>query len=56
MIGMQPGDCLDALADDLLTEHPALIHEDRHITWGQYAARTNNLARALMWSSHGMTT
>lgn len=56
MIGMQLGDCLDALADALPAEHPALVHEDRLITWGQYAGRTTNLARALMWSSRGMTT
>lgn len=47
MIGMQLGDYLDALAEALPEDHPALIHEDRLITWGQFASRTNNLARAL---------
>lgn len=47
MIGMQLGDYLDALAQALPSQHPALIHQDRIVTWGQFAGRTNNLARAL---------
>ena len=41
------GDILDAIEPVLPADAPALIHGERRVTWGELAARSNNLARAL---------
>jgi acyl-CoA synthetase (AMP-forming)/AMP-acid ligase II len=46
--GWNYGDLYDAVAGVVAPEHPALIHGDQVITWGQLNARTNNIARALI--------
>lgn len=45
--GWNYGNILDALADAVPADNPALIHGERVITWGDFTRRTNNLARAL---------
>ena len=45
--GWNYGDILDGLADAVPAENPAFIHGERVITWGEFARRSNNLARAL---------
>ena len=45
--GWNYGDVLDALADAVPPDDPALIHGERVIRWGEFTRRTNNLARAL---------
>ena len=45
--GWNYGDIYDALGAALPAETPALIHGDRAISWGDFAARSNRLARAL---------
>lgn len=47
MIGMQMGDYLDALEEALPDDHPALIQDEKVITWSELGRRSNNLARAL---------
>ena len=42
------GDILDALADTVPPENPALIHDNRTVTWSEFDKRSNNLARALL--------
>jgi acyl-CoA synthetase (AMP-forming)/AMP-acid ligase II len=42
------GDILDGVAAVLPPDAPALIHGDRVVTQGEFTARTNNLARALI--------
>ena len=42
------GDIFDGLATVVPPERPAMVHGDRVISWGRLAARTNNLARALL--------
>jgi 3-oxocholest-4-en-26-oate---CoA ligase len=40
------GDILDAVAEVVPPERPALIWRDAVVTWPEFTARTNNLARA----------
>ncbi|MGE0621730.1 MAG: acyl-CoA synthetase [Pseudomonadales bacterium] len=42
------GDILEAIDASVPPARPAFIHGDRTITWGEFAARSNNLARALL--------
>lgn len=42
------GDILDRVAPVLPASAPALIHEDRVISWAETARRSNNLGRALL--------
>lgn len=42
------GDIFDALGETVNADHPALLHENRRITWQQMTARSNNLAKALI--------
>lgn len=42
------GDILDAVAPVVPADHPALIHGERVIPWGQFDRRSNRLARALL--------
>ena len=42
------GDILDAISPVIPGDAPALIHGPRTITWAETAARSNNLARALI--------
>ncbi|MCP5178381.1 MAG: acyl-CoA synthetase [Pseudomonadales bacterium] len=46
-MGWNYGDILDGLADVLPPEKPALIHADTVISWQDFTAQTNRLARAL---------
>ncbi|MEO1029433.1 MAG: acyl-CoA synthetase [Pseudomonadota bacterium] len=48
------GDMLDVVGRELDEGHPALIHDDRVISWPEMTARSNNLARALL--DHGLMT
>ena len=45
--GWNYGDIYDALGAALPADAPALIHGDRAISWGDFTARSNRLARAL---------
>ncbi|MGB0267898.1 MAG: AMP-binding protein, partial [Pseudomonadales bacterium] len=45
--GWNYGDIYDALGAALPADAPALIHGDRAISWGEFTARSNRLARAL---------
>ena len=45
--GWNYGDIYDALGAALPADAPALIHGDRAISWGDFTARRNRLARAL---------
>lgn len=47
-MGWNFGDLFDGLAQAVPADAPALIHEDRMITWGELDARSNRLARALL--------
>jgi fatty-acyl-CoA synthase len=49
------GDILDALDTATPAERPAFVHGDRLIRWGEFAARSNNLARNLLagGAAHG---
>jgi len=42
------GDILDAVGAALPGDHPALIHGDRIIGWGDFTRRSNNLARQFL--------
>jgi fatty-acyl-CoA synthase len=42
------GDIFDAVAEAVDASAPALLHEDRTVTWGEFDHRTNALARALL--------
>lgn len=42
------GDIFDALGDTVDANHPALLHEERSITWQAMTKRSNNLAKALI--------
>ena len=42
------GDLLDATASVVPADRPAIIHGDRVIDWGEFDARTNRLARAML--------
>lgn len=42
------GDLLDATAQAVPADRPALIHGDRVIDWATFDARTNSLARAML--------
>ncbi len=42
------GDLLDGIATVVDPTAPALIHNDRVISWGEFDRRSNNLARALL--------
>jgi fatty-acyl-CoA synthase len=42
------GDIFDALGDTVASGHPALLHEDRVVTWAQLTARSNNIAQSLI--------
>lgn len=42
------GDIFDALGEHVDPNHPALLHEERTVTWQQMTTRSNNLARALI--------
>jgi fatty-acyl-CoA synthase len=42
------GDIFDALDEVMPAKAPALIHDDCTLAWGDFARRTNNLARALV--------
>jgi acyl-CoA synthetase (AMP-forming)/AMP-acid ligase II len=48
MMGTSLGDLLDGVATVVDPNSPALIHNDRTITWGQFDKRTNNLANAIL--------
>ncbi len=41
------GDIFDALVEVLPKEHPALIHGDRSISWGDLDRRSNNLVQSM---------
>ncbi|MGH0038217.1 MAG: acyl-CoA synthetase [Myxococcota bacterium] len=41
------GDLMDRIDAVMPADAPALVHGDRSITWGDFARRTNNLARRL---------
>ena len=45
--GWNYGDILDAIAEAVPPDNPALIHGDRVISWSEFTRRSNNLARAL---------
>jgi fatty-acyl-CoA synthase len=45
--GWNYGDILDAIAEAVPGDNPALIHGDRVTTWADFTRRTNNLGRAL---------
>ncbi|MFZ8889404.1 MAG: acyl-CoA synthetase [Pseudomonadales bacterium] len=45
--GWNYGDIYDALGAALPADAPALIHGERAISWGDFTARSNRLARAL---------
>ena len=47
-MGTSLGDLLDGVATVVDPNSPALIHNDRTITWGQFDKRTNNLANAIL--------
>ena len=49
--GWNYGDIYDALGAALPADAPALIHGDRAISWGDFTARSNRLARA--WAPQG---
>jgi fatty-acyl-CoA synthase len=42
------GDLLDATAANVPGERPALIHGDRVVSWAEFDARTNRVARAML--------
>ncbi len=42
------GNVFDGLGEVVDPEHPALMHEDRVISWGEMTCRSNNLAQALI--------
>ncbi|MBL4681974.1 MAG: acyl-CoA synthetase [Pseudomonadales bacterium] len=42
------GDIFDALAEAVPRDRTALIHGDREVSWQQFTARSNNLARNLL--------
>jgi 3-oxocholest-4-en-26-oate---CoA ligase len=42
------GDILDAIAEAVPADRPALIHGERVISWGDYTRRTNNLAQRFL--------
>ena len=46
--GWNYGDLFDAVATVVDLKHPALIHGEHTVTWGDLDRRTNNLARALI--------
>ena len=46
--GWNYGDLFDAVATVVDPKHPALIHGEHTVTWGELDRRTNNLARALI--------
>lgn len=45
--GFNFGDILDVAGDALPGDHPAYIHEDNVMGWGEATQRSNNIARAL---------
>ncbi|MFU8816300.1 MAG: acyl-CoA synthetase [Pseudomonadales bacterium] len=47
-MGWNYGDILDGVGRALPQDKPALIHGDRVVTWGDFARRTNNLARRFL--------
>jgi len=47
-MGTSLGDLLDGVATVVDPNAPALIHNDRTITWGEFDKRTNNLAKAML--------
>jgi fatty-acyl-CoA synthase len=47
-MGHSLGDLLDGIAGVVDPAAPALIHNDRLISWGEFDRRSNNLARALL--------
>jgi acyl-CoA synthetase (AMP-forming)/AMP-acid ligase II len=47
-MGHSLGDLLDGIATVVDPAAPALIHNDRVISWGDFDRRSNNLARALL--------
>ena len=47
-MGWNYGDILDGVGRALPQDQPALIHGDRVVTWGDFARRTNNLARRFL--------
>ena len=49
--GWNYGDIYDALGAALPADAPALIHGDRAISWGDFTARSNRLARP--WAPQG---
>ena len=46
--GWNLGDIFDAVGDAVEPDRPALVHEDRTISWSALNASTNNLARNLI--------
>ena len=46
-MGHSLGDVLDGVATVVDPAAPALIHGDRTITWAEFDARSNNLAREI---------
>ncbi|MBV1878423.1 MAG: acyl-CoA synthetase [Pseudomonadales bacterium] len=42
------GDILDALAEVVPADRAAVIHGDKIVSWGEFTARSNNLAKALL--------
>ena len=42
------GDILDALAEAVPPDNPALIHGDNTLSWSEFDKRSNNLGRALL--------
>jgi 3-oxocholest-4-en-26-oate---CoA ligase len=47
-MGESLGDLLDGVATVVDADKPALIHNDRIVTWGDFDKRSNNVARALL--------
>ncbi len=42
------GDILDRLGERVPQDRPCLIHGDRNISWGEFTARSNKLARSFL--------
>lgn len=47
-MGYSFGDVLDGVATVVDPAAPALIHNDKTVSWGEFDKRTNNIARALL--------
>ncbi len=47
-MGYSLGDVLDGIATAVDPAAPALIHNDRTVTWGEFDKRSNNLAREIL--------